>query len=235
MDRSLKNKILVVDDDVNIREILSVLLKSEGYKVMEAGNGVQAVKTINHNKDIDLVIMDVMMPGMSGFEACNLIRDTSQVPILFLTAKSQESDKEEGYLQGGDDYLVKPFSETELLIKVKSLIRRYKNYYYVEETPNENMITDNIELDLEKEGIIKNNKFISLTDKEFKILLYFMEHRGETIKNKDIYESVWNSSFEGVTGNTIMVHILNLRKKIEIDASKPTIIKTIWGKGYRLD
>ena len=125
----MQYKILVVDDDPNIREVLTVLLGSEGYVVDQAENGEIALEKIKEHKQVDLVILDIMMPGMSGVEVCAKIRETSSVPVLFLTAKSQEQDKVEAYSEGGDDYLVKPFSQTELLMKVKSLLRRYKEYY----------------------------------------------------------------------------------------------------------
>ncbi|MCR4712469.1 MAG: response regulator transcription factor [Clostridia bacterium] len=229
-----QNKILIVDDDPDIREVVSILLGSEGYKVVQAENGPAAVEMVYQDRSIDLVIMDIMMPGMSGVEACERIRQRSTVPVLFLTAKSQEQDKVEAYSEGGDDYLVKPFSQTELLMKVKSLLRRYTEYQKPQagQTPS---FGDNIRLDGKRRCAIKGDKRIPLTDKEYAIMHFFVEHRGEIVGNKELYEGVWNDSYLPSDGNTVMVHILNLRKKLEEDANHPQIIKTIWGKGYTVE
>lgn len=229
-----QNKILIVDDDPDIREVVSILLGSEGYKVVQAENGQAAVEMVYQDRSIDLVIMDIMMPGMSGVEACERIRQRSTVPVLFLTAKSQEQDKVEAYSEGGDDYLVKPFSQTELLMKVKSLLRRYTEYQKPQagQTPS---FGDNIRLDGKRRCAIKGDKRIPLTDKEYAIMHFFVEHRGEIVGNKELYEGVWNDSYLPSDGNTVMVHILNLRKKLEEDANHPQIIKTIWGKGYTVE
>ena len=210
----MQYKILVVDDDPNIREVLTVLLGSEGYVVDQAENGEIALEKIKENKQVDLVILDIMMPGMSGVEVCAKIRETSSVPVLFLTAKSQEQDKVEAYSEGGDDYLVKPFSQTELLMKVKSLLRRYKEYYSrFPLATEETLIGGGISIDSKSRAAIRGDKKIPLTDKEYDILRYFIEHRGEIVENK----------------------VLNLRKKLEEDVNKPKIIKTVWGKGYKVE
>lgn len=229
-------KILIVDDDPNIREVLSVLLGSEGYTVQQAENGEVALEIVGAGASLDLVILDIMMPGLSGVEVCAKIRETSSVPVLFLTAKSHDQDKVEAYNEGGDDYLVKPFSQTELLMKVKSLLRRYKEYY--EKFPprvTETTIGDNISIDNKTRTAVKNGKRVALTDKEYDILRYFIEHRGEIVENKDLYEGVWGEKYLPSAGNTIMVHVLNLRKKLEEDVNKPKIIKTVWGKGYKIE
>jgi len=228
-------KILIVDDDPNIREVLSVLLGSEGYAVDQAEDGETALEKINSDLPLDLVILDIMMPGLSGVEVCGKIREISSVPVLFLTAKSQDQDKVEAYTEGGDDYLVKPFSQTELLMKVKSLIRRYKEYYGKFPPKMTEMIGGNISLDTKSRAALKGGKRVPLTDKEYDILRYFIEHRGEIVQNKDLYEGVWGEKYLPSAGNTIMVHVLNLRKKLEEDVNKPKIIKTVWGKGYKVE
>lgn len=231
-----QNKILIVDDEPDIREVVSILLGSEGYQVLQAENGQAAVEMIYHDRTIDLVIMDIMMPGISGVEAVELIRKQSTVPVLFLTAKSQEQDKVDAYSQGGDDYLVKPFSQTELIIKVKSLLRRYTEYQKpVNQAASESSFGDNIRLDDKKRCAIKEDRQIPLTDKEYAIMRFFVEHRGEIVGNKELYEGVWDDNYLPSDGNTVMVHILNLRKKLEDDANHPQIIKTIWGKGYKVE
>ena len=229
-------KILIVDDEPDIREVVSVLLGSEGYRVMQAENGGSAVEMVYRDKDIDLVLPDIMMPGMTGVETCEMIRKRSNVPILFLTAKSQDQDKVEAYSGGGDDYLVKPFSQTELIMKVKSLLRRYKEYQKpVQATPSRPVLGHNVSLDPKSRSAIKDDKHIPLTEKEYAIMQHFADHRGEIVGNKDIYEGVWKENYLPSDGNTVMVHILNLGKKLEEDANHPELIKTIWGKGYRVE
>ena len=230
-----QSKILIVDDDPNIREVLSVILGSEGYIVSQAEDGTAALEIIHDDKDIDLVILDIMMPGMSGVEVCARIREKSKVPVLFLTAKSQEQDKVDAYTEGGDDYLVKPFSQTELLMKVKSQLRRYTEYQGKAVPKAVPTIGGVISIDAKTRSAIKGDKRIPLTDKEYDILQYFMEHRGEIVENKSLYEGVWNEKYLPSAGNTIMVHVLNLRKKLEEDANNPKLIKTVWGKGYRVE
>lgn len=233
------SKILIVDDDPNIREVLSVLLSSEGYDVEEAENGKVAVERVYNGEPLDLLILDIMMPEMDGVEVCAKVREKSQVPVLFLTAKSQDQDKVEAYTNGGDDFLVKPFSQTELLMKIKSLIRRHNEYDKTLEAGMHNddaeVLSENVVVDIRTRSVRKNDKRINLTDKEFDILRYFMEHKGEIVQNKDLYENVWGEKYLPSAGNTIMVHVLNLRKKLEDDINKPKIIKTVWGKGYRIE
>lgn len=229
-------KILIVDDDPDIREILKILLGSEGYLMLEAENGEQAINIISNDKTVELMILDIMMPGLSGVEVCQKIRNFSKIPVLFLTAKSQDKDKIEAYSDGGDDYLVKPFSQTELLLKVNALIRRYKvyngNQKGMQLTLNE---SGGLILDTKTKTIKNREKNISLTDKEYEILHFFLIHRGEVVSNKNMYEGVWQEKYLPSASNTIMVHILNLRKKLEDDINNPIIIKTVWGKGYKID
>lgn len=231
-----EHKILVVDDDPDIREVVSILLADEGYRPIQAENGGAAVEKVYADKDIDLVIMDIMMPGVNGIEACEMIRRKSKVPVLFLTAKSQEEDKVNAYTGGGDDYLVKPFSQTELVMKVRSLLRRYTEYRKaVRGTADQEAINDKVSLDSRRRCAVKEGKLVPLTEKEYKIMRYFFDHRGEIISNKNIYEGVWNKNYTAADSNTVMVHILNLRRKLEDDASRPELIQTIWGKGYTIE
>lgn len=234
----MHDKILIVDDDPNIREVLSVLLSSEGFDVDEAENGKVAVEKIYNDQPVDLMILDIMMPEMDGVEVCAKVRQHSQVPVLFLTAKSQDQDKVEAYTKGGDDFLVKPFSQTELLMKIKSLIRRHNEYDRITteiKDDNTEVLSENVIVDVRTRSVRKDDVRINLTDKEFDILRYFMDHKGDVVQNKDLYESVWGEKYLPSAGNTIMVHVLNLRKKLEDDINKPKIIKTVWGKGYRIE
>lgn len=232
------DRILIVDDNPDIREVLSVLLSSENYEIEEAENGRAAIKKLFDSKNsFDLIILDIMMPGMNGIEVCSRVREKSQIPILFLTAKSQDNDMVEAYSNGGDDFLVKPFSRTELVLKVKSLIRRRKQYNEPQskEEGNIKKLSDNVVVDTKKRLVHKGDARINLTDKEFDILQYFMDHKGDIVRNRDLYEDVWGEKYLPSASNTIMVHVLNLRKKLEEDINKPKIIQTVWGKGYRIE
>ena len=222
-------RILAVDDEPDLRSLLRILLKNKGYEVLEAASGREAVEKVRSEPRIDLVIMDIMMPGLSGVEACAEIRKFSTVPMLFLTAKSQLSDKAEAYASGGDDYLAKPFSQNELMMKVESLTRRYRIYKGKVETPP---VLD-IVLDEKRGCAIRSGHKIELTDKEFAILRFFFQNRGRTMDVRTVYEGVWGEKFLPSSNNTVMVHILNLRKKLEADPANPKLIRTVWGKGYQ--
>ena len=223
--------ILIVDDDPDIRKVLFFLLK-DNYFVEEAADGAAAVEYIAAHPETDLVVLDVMMPGMSGYEACGKIRALSNAPILFLTAKSAEADMISAYGSGGDDFLSKPFSQGEFLAKVNSLLRRYKEY---RGKPAEALTIDGLEVDLETHSVKSSGKDVTLTDREYAILEYLLKNRGSTVTAAELYESVWKERFLPGSGNTVMVHVLNLRRKIEETPSAPKIIRTVWGKGYQID
>ena len=226
-----KSQILIVDDDPDIRKVLSILLR-EDYAVAEAADGQAAVDYIEAHPDTDLVVLDVMMPGMDGFETCDRIRALSNVPILFLTAKSAEADRISAYRSGGDDFLSKPFSQGEFLAKVSSLLRRYKEY---RGKPPAALMLDDLEVDLSTRSVKSKGKELFLTDTEYSILEYLLKNRGKTVTASEIYEAVWKEKFLSGSGNTVMVHVLNLRRKIEETPSNPKIIRTVWGKGYQID
>lgn len=225
-------KILIVDDDPDIRNVLNLLLRSD-YETAEAADGFAAVEYIQQNHETDLVILDVMMPGMDGIETCGKIRESSNVPILFLTAKSAEQDRIAAYRSGGDDFLSKPFSQPELLAKVNSLLRRYREY---RGKPASSVWTNgNLEVDLNTRMVRSAGENVPLTDTEYSILECLVKNRGRTVTTQELYESVWNEKFLPGSGNTIMVHVLNLRRKIEEVPSSPRIIRTVWGRGYQVD
>ncbi len=230
-------QILVVDDDADIREVLRIQLEGNGYSISEAKNGNDALTAVTENPDIDLIILDIMMPGLSGIDACTRIRKISSAPVLFLTAKSKESDKTAAYENGGDDYLVKPFSKAELLMKVRSLLRRYVVYKGKAEPAlalSEIWIQD-IRIDTAGRFVFRENQKIELTDTEYQVLMYLVKNKGKAKDAQAIYEGVWNDKFLPSSTNTVMVHILKLRKKLELDFNNPAIIRTIWGKGYQID
>ena len=223
----------MIEDDEDIREGVRILLGGEGYEVLEAKNGREGLQLLAEGPD--LVILDIMMPGMSGLKTCEEIRKISYVPVLFLTAKAQESDKLIGFMAGGDDYLPKPFSYSELLGRVKALIRRWKTYRGKE--PDRKKDTY-----LEQAGIRLNEMFnevfvrggsTELSEIEYQILKLMMQHPGKIFSAQNLYESVWDEPYFYNCNGTVMVHIRKLRVKIEEDPKNPQRIQTVWGKGYR--
>lgn len=228
---AIRSKILIVDDDPDIRNVLTLLL-NKSYDVAEAADGAAAVSYVREHPETDLILLDVMMPGISGIDACGEIRRWSNAPVLFLTAKSAESDRISAYRSGGDDFLSKPFSHEELLAKVGSLLRRYKEY---RGKPDTALAVENLEIDFETRSVKSGGKPIALTETEYSILEYLLRNRGSTVTAPDLYEAVWREKFLPGSGNTVMVHVLNLRRKIEDNPSAPKIVRTIWGKGYQID
>ncbi len=226
--------ILFADDDPEIREVLRLLLSSEGYNAVEAANGAELLDKLDEN--VDLVILDVMMPGMNGYTVCAAIRERSSVPVLFLTAKSQDSDKIMGFSAGGDDYLVKPFSYTELISRVKAILRRY--YVYGSKASEQGAVIrigDDIEIDTSQGLVRSGGHEIALTDTEYRILLLLASHRKKIFSVQNIYESIWNEPYFYTSNNTVMVHIRNIRRKLGDDPQNSRIIRTVWGKGYRIE
>ena len=215
--------IMIADDDPDIREVVRILL-----------DGDDAVSKID--PAIDLYILDVMMPGKSGYQVCRAIRAASTAPILFLTAKSQDGDKSMGFSSGGDDYLPKPFSYTELTARVKALLRRYYVYRGKEsEESKEKIVIRDLVIDRQTCEVRLAGAEVQLTDMKYRMLLLMAEIRRKVFSAQNLYESIWNEPYFYSCNNTIMVHIRNLRRKIEPDPDNPQYIKTVWGKGYRID
>lgn len=226
--------IMIVDDDADIREVMKVLLKSEGYRVVEAVHGEDAISKISD--DIDLYILDVMMPGLSGYQVCVKIREASNSPILFLTAKSQDSDKSMGFSSGGDDYLAKPFSYAELLARVKALLRRYYVYRGKELPEAQNVIAiRDLRINCDTCEVSVQGQEAALTSIEYQLLLLMAQNRRKVFSAQNLYETIWHEPYFYSCNNTIMVHIRNLRRKLEPDPEAPQYIKTVWGKGYKID
>ncbi|HIY00047.1 response regulator transcription factor [Faecalicatena contorta] len=232
MDR--KAKILVADDEKEIRQVLGMILAEEGYEVVTAGDGQEAARLASG--DIDLYILDVNMPQMSGFAAGMEIRKSYYAPIMFLTAYSGEADKKMGFEAGADDYLVKPFSNGELLLRVKALLRRSGEYARMQrQSPagEEELVYKDLRLDTDRQSVWKGEELIVLTYTEYRILELLIRHRKKIYSLDNIYQSVWED--EAVGDTTIMVHIKNIRKKLGDDSRNPRYIKTAWGKGYYAD
>lgn len=231
MNFDKQKKILVVDDDQEIREILNILLSGEGFEVIMACDGEEAVALVN--EEIDLIILDVNMPKKSGFVVATEIRKRTFAPILFLTAHSQDSDKTMGFSAGGDDYITKPFSNSELLLRIKALLRRYHIYQPKVVNQSSKIIIGELSVDLETETVMRRNECIRLTHTEYKILELLITHRKKIFSIDHIFNYVWKE--EAVGDNAVMVHVKNLRRKIENDNKNPQYIKTAWGKGYYID
>lgn len=228
-------KILVADDEREIRNVLRLLFENQGYTVIEASDGAEAVRKMREMTDVDLCVMDIMMPTVSGVEATEEIRKFSNVPVLFLTAKSLDSDKLEAYGAGGDDYIIKPFSPRELLMKVTALVRRYNQYMGKEIETDAIALPCGVIIHPTKREVIKNGDIVDIRDKEYEVLLFLAKNKGKTVSAADIYESVWNEMPLPSSNNTVTVHILNLRRKLEENAAGPKLIRTVWGRGYQID
>lgn len=228
-------KILITDDELEIRKVLRLLLENAGYEVVEAADGERAVEAVRADSEIDLCIMDITMPMMSGVEATKRIREFSTLPVLFLTARSLESDKEAAYSGGGDDYLVKPFSSRELLMKVEALTRRYVNYSAKSRGGESLHLWGGVVLMPESREVTKNGKAVELKDKEMDMLIYLAKNRGRVVSPGELYEGVWGEMPLPSSNNTVTVHILNLRRRLEDDPSSPRLVRTVWGKGYQID
>ncbi|MGV8905162.1 MAG: response regulator transcription factor [Acetobacterium sp.] len=227
-------KILVADDSPDILELAGILLCAEGFEIISAKNGQEAVDLTDDT--IDLIILDVMMPIKSGFKACVEIRKKTTIPILFLTAKTQDSDKVMGFSAGGDDYLSKPFSCVELVSRVKSLLRRYYIYQGAGiKTPLNRFKLKDLTLDTDSKTLTRGHSVINLTDIEYQILELLLTHLKKVFSAENIYESIWQEPYFYQANNTVMVHIRNLRQKIEENPREPQYIKTAWGKGYYID
>ena len=229
-----KKKILFADDDPEIREALRLLLNCEGYDTVEASCGEEVLEQMDHS--IALVILDVMMPRMNGYTVCAEIRKRYTVPVLFLTAKSQDSDKTMGFSAGGDDYLVKPFSYNELMNRVKGLLRRY--YVYGAKTAETNSMIyccGNIEIDTSRSLVRVDGQEVILTDIEYRILLLLASNQKRIYSTQNIYEIIWNEPYTYSSNNTVMVHIRNIRRKLGDDPQNCHTIRTVWGKGYRIE
>lgn len=223
--------ILVVDDDSDIRDVIHIYLRNEGYTVVEAEDGIDALEAMNHHS-FDLIILDIMMPRMDGIKACMEIRKQSHVPILMLSAKETDMDKITGLTTGADDYIVKPFNPLELLARVKAQLRR-QAMLSQKEHPAVIQIRDLI-VDKHKHAVMLKGTPIALTPLEFSILELLASHPGQVFSSARIYESVWKEPF-GYSDNTVMVHIRNLREKIEKSPKDPHYIKTVWGVGYKIE
>lgn len=224
--------ILVCDDEKDIVSALNIYLTSEGYQVYEAYNGEEALSIIKR-EEIHLVLMDIMMPRMDGIMAMVKIRELSNVPVILLTAKSEDTDKVLGLTVGADDYITKPFNPVELQARVKSQLRRYMQLGSGLVT-KEKLRVGGIEMDDKSKEVTLDGEPVNLTRTEYDILKLLMEHPGEVFSPNDIYEKVWKDNPFG-TENTVAVHIRHLREKLEYNPAEPRYLKVVWGRGYKME
>ena len=241
--------ILIVDDDADIRYLLRILLSKEGYRTTEAADGNAAVRAVEEMPDIALVLLDIMMPGMDGFETAAAIRALTDAPILFLTARSSDADRTRAYTNGGDDYIVKPFHATDLRLKLRAMLARYA--LYREQSASLDKPAEKREASIASDGavslpgdilwypadrrVLREGEPVALTDREYALFARLAENRGENVTPPTLYEDVWGEPYLASSSNTVIVHIANLRRKLEKDPSSPALIRTVWGKGYRID
>ena len=232
----MNEKILVVDDETEIADLIQVYLNNEGYTVYKFYNGVDALKCIEET-EIDLAILDVMLPDIDGFRICQKIREKFYFPVIMLTAKIDDSDKIMGLTIGADDYITKPFNPLEVVARVKTQLRRYQRYNNSKQ--NQTIVKNEYDI----RGLIINRdshkcflfgKEISLTPIEFSILWYLCEHQGKVVSSEELFEAVWKEKYLD-NNNTVMAHIGRLREKMNEPAKKPKFIKTVWGVGYEIE
>ena len=227
-------KILVCDDDREIVEAVNIYLTGEGYEVIPAYDGAEAV-AILEKTPVDLIIMDVMMPGMDGIHATLKIREKSSVPIIILSAKSEDADKILGLNIGADDYLTKPFNPLELVARVKSQIRRYTQLGNMSPEKDEHTYScGDLVIDDDTKEVTVDGESVKLTPIEYNILLLLVKNAGKVYSIDEIYEQIWNEEAIGAD-NTVAVHIRHIREKIEIDPRNPRYLKVVWGVGYKVE
>ena len=226
----MNNRILVVDDEKEIRDLIEIYLKNDGYEVIKASCGAEALEIVS-KEDIDLLVLDIMMPGIDGMELCRLIRKNSNILILMLSAKSENMDKIQGILTGADDYMVKPFDPLELTVRIKSLLRRA--YYFNLDIDRDNnlIIIENLVIDKKKHKVTIEGEELLLTAREFDILYLLASNRGQVFSSEEIFEKVWKEKYYQ-SNNTIMVHMSRLREKIK---KGNNVIHTVWGVGYKIE
>ena len=225
-------RILVCDDEKDIVSALKIYLASEGYEVVEAYNGEEALRRIGE-QEIHLVLMDIMMPQMDGITAMVKIREISNVPVILLTAKGEDTDKVLGLTVGADDYVTKPFNPVELQARVKSQLRRYM-MLGGGNVKRDILSVGGVEMDDKAKEVTLDGELVSLTRTEYDILKLLLEHKGEVFSPNEIYRKVWKDTAFG-TENTVAVHIRHLREKLEYDPANPRYLKVVWGRGYKME
>ena len=226
--------ILVCDDDREIARAIGIYLENEGYRILKAYNGEEALELLGR-EEVHLIIMDIMMPGMDGLQATMKIREKQNIPIIMLSAKSEDYDKISGLNVGADDYMTKPFNPMELVARVRSHLRRYVELGSLHQKENDELLRiGGLTIDDRQKTVTVDGQPVSLTPKEYGILKLLADHPGQVFSMEQIYEQVWNEPAYSPE-NTVAVHIRHIREKIEIDPKKPDYLKVVWGIGYKLE
>ena len=226
--------ILVCDDEKDIVDAIEIYLTQDGHQVLEAYDGIEAVEILK-KESVDLLIMDIMMPRMDGIRATLKIREEHNIPIIILSAKSEDADKVLGLNLGADDYVAKPFNPLELLARVKSQIRRYTNFGSAEQAESEHIYrTGGLVMNDDRKEVTVDGEPVKLTRIEYNILLFLVQNKGKVFSIDQIYEQIWKEEAYGAD-NTVTVHIRHIREKIEIDPKNPKYLKVIWGVGYKVE
>lgn len=229
-----RETILIIDDEKEIRNLVGIFLSNEGYRVLKAADGIEGLACLK-NEVVHLVILDIMMPRMDGIQACMKIRAERNVPIIMLSAKSQDMDKILGLTTGADDYVTKPFQPLELVARVKSQLRRYLQLNQSDSLPQTDVLSiDGLSINTATHAVTVEGREVKLTPREFAILALLARNPGMVFSTEKIYERVWNEPFYE-SENTVMVHIRNLREKLEENPRSPRYIKTVWGVGYKIE
>lgn len=227
--------ILVVDDNKEIVFSLGKLLEYEGYQVLKAYDGLEALETLKDHT-VDLILLDVMMPRLNGLSALMKIRENNQIPVIILSAKTQESDKVSGLVMGADDYVEKPYNPAELTARIAAQLRRYHTWGgSAPKAEEQQLVNGGVVLDKRTKKAIVDGEEVKLTATEYKILELLMENPGQVFSAEKIYERVWREMATGTVENTVMVHIRHIREKIEIDTKNPKYVKVVWGIGYKME
>ena len=224
--------VLVCDDDVAILDSVEIYLKTEGYRVLRAENGIKAIELLRNN-EVHCVVMDIMMPGLDGLQSTVRMREKSNIPIILLSAKSEDTAKIAGLSFGADDYVTKPFNPLELMARIKSQIRRYTRLGSMEMIEGV-ITTGGLSLDTLGKSLTLDGENIKLTATEYKIIKVLMENLGRVLSTAQIYEAVWNEP-AGYTEKTVTVHIRRIREKLEINPKEPKYLKVVWGIGYKIE
>ncbi|ADO56379.1 DeoR faimly transcriptional regulator [Paenibacillus jamilae] len=225
--------ILLVDDEPEIIKLMQIYLENEGYRLLMARDGLEALEQVNREQ-IDVMVLDVMMPNMDGIEACMKIRETEHFPIIMLSAKGQDMDKITGLSVGADDYVTKPFSPLELVARIKSQLRRVRKYTHSSSVLEHEMVLDELSINTVTHEVTLAGESVKLTPREFAIVELLARHRGQVLSMEQIYEKVWKEQYLE-SNNTLMVHVRKIREKIETDPRKPKYLKTVWGIGYKME
>lgn len=228
------SKILIVDDEKAIADVIELYLKNENYEVYKCYNGVDALKCVEENK-LDMAVLDVMLPDIDGFTILQRIRETYTFPVIMLTAKTEYMDKINGLTLGADDYMAKPFNPLEFIARVKAQLRRSTKYNENNKTPEDIIDFAGLVLNRTTHECVYNEKYLTLTPIEFDILWILCENRGQVIGSEQLFEQVWGEKYYKNSNNTVMVHIRHLREKMSSPTGKSDFIKTVWGVGYKVE